>query len=240
MGGSKGGGDTEVKPTAAQIAQEEVAWKGWQDYKNILRPAEDNFMEKVDDLNSEQQYENIAGTTNLGYQKQFGEARRELAGNLAQSGVDPSSGRFNAVMDANQSDQVTGQIDTTTRGRCRRQINILPGYRMLPRSVPVRRRMRYRVLTLWQTAVWQKPNQMHRRRLRNNRGAPLLLALVWGRLGLMQCIRLAVAEVEALKRQAPALTLFRIRLRTGGCNYGVWQIRNSRKGWLFRRWQAMG
>ncbi|EIG9781239.1 hypothetical protein ACH7OD_005583, partial [Escherichia coli] len=51
MGGSKGGGDTKVKPTAAQIAQEEVAWKGWQDYKNILRPAEDNFMEKVDDLN---------------------------------------------------------------------------------------------------------------------------------------------------------------------------------------------
>lgn len=63
MGGSKGGGDTKVKPTAAQIAQEEVAWKGWQDYKNILRPAEDNFMEKVDDLNSEQQYDNIAGTT---------------------------------------------------------------------------------------------------------------------------------------------------------------------------------
>ncbi|ENY7171605.1 TPA: hypothetical protein ACHYJM_005319, partial [Escherichia coli] len=25
MGGSKGGGDTKVKPTAAQIAQEEVA-----------------------------------------------------------------------------------------------------------------------------------------------------------------------------------------------------------------------
>ncbi|EKC0329186.1 hypothetical protein OON42_005156, partial [Escherichia coli] len=117
MGGSKGGGDTKVKPTAAQIAQEEVAWKGWQDYKNILRPAEDNFMKKVDDLNSEQQYENIAGTTNLGYQKQFGEARRELAGNLAQSGVDPSSGRFNAVMDANQSDQVIGQIDMTTRGQ---------------------------------------------------------------------------------------------------------------------------
>ncbi|EFK1805706.1 TPA: hypothetical protein M2B79_005054, partial [Escherichia coli] len=106
MGGSKGGGDTKVKPTAAQIAQEEVAWKGWQDYKNILRPAEDNFMEKVDDLNSEQQYDNIAGTTNLGYQKQFGEARKELASNLTRSGVDPSSGRFNAVMNANQSDQV--------------------------------------------------------------------------------------------------------------------------------------
>lgn len=106
MGGKKGGGDTKVKPTAAQIAQEEVAWKGWQDYQKILRPAEDNFMEKVDDLNSEQQYDNIAGTTNLGYQKQFGEARKELAGNLAQSGVDPSSGRFNAVMNANQSDQV--------------------------------------------------------------------------------------------------------------------------------------
>ncbi|HCO3806447.1 TPA: hypothetical protein N8F82_004904 [Escherichia coli] len=50
-----------------------------------------------------------------------------------------------------------------------------------------------------------------------------------------RCIRLAVTEVvAALKRQAPALMLFSIRLRTGDCNYGVWQIRNSRKGWLFR------
>ncbi len=222
MGGSKGGGDTKVKPTAAQIAQEEVAWKGWQDYKNILRPAEDNFMEKVDDLNSEQQYDNIAGTTNLGYQKQFGEARKELAGNLAQSGVDPSSGRFNAVMNANQSDQVTGQIDTTTRGRYRRQISMLPGYRMLLLSVLVRRRMRYRVLTLWQTAVWQKLNRMHRRRLRNSRGEPLLLALVWVRQVHMRCIRLAVAEeVAVLKHLAPALMPFSIRLRTGDCDYGV-------------------
>ncbi|EFI4243678.1 hypothetical protein HH736_005323, partial [Escherichia coli] len=47
-----------------------------------------------------------------------------------------------------------------------------------------------------------------------------------------RCIRLAVTEVvAALKRQAPALMLFSIRLRTGDCNYGVWQIRNSRKGW---------
>ncbi|KLD68872.1 hypothetical protein Y887_18905, partial [Xanthomonas pisi DSM 18956] len=105
---------------------------------------------------------------------------------------------------------------------------------MLLLSVLVRRRMRYRVLTLWQTAVWQKLNRMHRRRLRNSRGEPLLLALVWVRLGLMQCIRLAVAEVEVLKRQTPGLTLFRVRLRTGDCNYGVWQIRNSRKGWIFR------
>ncbi|EJC2654067.1 hypothetical protein MYG23_005120, partial [Escherichia coli] len=36
--------------------------------------------------------------------------------------------------------------------------------------------------------------------------------------------------MAALKRQAPALMLFSIRLRTGDCNYGVWQIRNSRKG----------
>ncbi|HBC1011236.1 TPA: hypothetical protein IGZ65_002845 [Escherichia coli] len=117
MGGSSGGGDTEVKPTAAQIAQEEVAWKSWQDYKNILRPAENNFMEKIDDLNSSRQYDNIAGTTNLGYQKQFGETRREIADTLTESGVDPSSGRFNAVMNANKSDQITGQIDTTTRGQ---------------------------------------------------------------------------------------------------------------------------
>ncbi|WP_340533108.1 hypothetical protein, partial [Escherichia coli] len=43
--------------------------------------------------------------------------RRGLADNLTASGVDPSSGRFNAVMNASKSDQSTGQIDTTTRGQ---------------------------------------------------------------------------------------------------------------------------
>ncbi|EER6422086.1 hypothetical protein F3I10_004613 [Escherichia coli] len=99
---------------------------------------------------------------------------------------------------------------------------MLPGYRMLLLSVLVRRRMRYRVLTLWQTAVWQKLNRMHRRRLRNSRGEPLLLALVWVRQVHMRCIRLAVAEeVAVLKHLAPALMPFSIRLRTGDCDYGV-------------------
>lgn len=240
MGGSKGGGDTEVKPTAAQIAQEEVAWKGWQDYKNILRPAEDNFMEKVDDLNSEQQYENIAGTTNLGYQKQFGEARRELAGNLAQSGVDPSSGRFNAVMDANQSDQVTGQIDTTTRGQVSQADKYIAGLQDVAALGSGQKADALQSFNSLADSSLAKAKSDAQAAFTKQQGAPLLLALVLARLGLMQCIRLAVAEVEALKRQVPALTLFRIGLRTGGCNYGVWQIRNSRKGWLFRRWQAMG
>lgn len=159
MGGKKGGGDTKVKPTAAQIAQEEVAWKGWQDYQKILRPAEDNFMEKVDDLNSEQQYDNIAGTTNLGYQKQFGEARKELAGNLAQSGVDPSSGRFNAVMNANQSDQVTGQIDTTTRGQVSQAENRALTSRCVVRKLKtLARRLRARQNTVMRSLLklWVK------------------------------------------------------------------------------------
>lgn len=117
MGGKKGGGDTKVKPTAAQVAQEEVAWQGWQDYKNILRPAENKFMQKVDDLNSSQKYDDVAGTTNLGYQKQFGEVRRATASGLAEAGVDPSSGRFNAAMKSVASDQMTGLTDATSRAQ---------------------------------------------------------------------------------------------------------------------------
>lgn len=52
--------------------------------KNILRPAEDNLMKKVDDLNSEQ-YDNIAGTKNSGNGNSL--AKHGRSGNLAQSGV---------------------------------------------------------------------------------------------------------------------------------------------------------
>ncbi len=46
MGGSKGGGDTKVKTNSSANSTGRSGTEGWQDYKNILRPAEDNFMEK--------------------------------------------------------------------------------------------------------------------------------------------------------------------------------------------------
>ncbi|EBP4585636.1 hypothetical protein VH79_20940 [Salmonella enterica] len=115
--GKGGGASGEIKETSQQKAQAEISNKQWQLYKDKLRPQENIFMGKVDNLNDESKYQNLAGTTNLGYQKQFGEARQQTASQLAAAGVDPGSGKFQGAMDGLESDQATGQIDTTSRAQ---------------------------------------------------------------------------------------------------------------------------
>ena len=60
------GGSNEIKETEAQKAAADVAMKQWQLYKNDLQQYEDIFMDKVDDLNNESEYDKLAGTAALG------------------------------------------------------------------------------------------------------------------------------------------------------------------------------
>ncbi|EHM2355258.1 hypothetical protein KD625_002956 [Salmonella enterica subsp. enterica serovar Bonariensis] len=113
--GKSGGGSNEIKETSQQKAAAEIAMKQWRLYGDRLKPMEDLFMGKVDGLNDKGKYDSLAGTTNLGYQKQFGEARKQVAGQLAAAGLDPSSGKFQGALDELGSEQLTGQLDTTNR-----------------------------------------------------------------------------------------------------------------------------
>lgn len=112
-----GGGASSVEETAAEKEAAAVAKEQWDLYKSELSPYENLFMDKVDKLNSEQQYQDIAGDTNLSYQSQFGQARDNAATSLASAGVDPTSGKYQAAMDNITGQQVTGQIDTTNRAQ---------------------------------------------------------------------------------------------------------------------------
>jgi hypothetical protein len=111
------GGSNEVKETENEKAAAQVASQQWDLYQNELRPYENLFMDKVDALNNEQKYADIANDTNLGYQAEFGKARQDTATQLAARGVDPSSGKFQGTLDNITSDQVAGQIDTTNRAQ---------------------------------------------------------------------------------------------------------------------------
>ncbi|ELX2839975.1 hypothetical protein QKZ77_000036 [Salmonella enterica] len=113
--GKGGGGSNEIRETSQQKAAADIAMKQWRLYSDRLKPMENLFMGKVDRLNDKGKYDSLAGTTNLGYQKQFGEARKQVAGQLAAAGLDPSSGRFQGALDELGSEQVTGQLDTTNR-----------------------------------------------------------------------------------------------------------------------------
>lgn len=110
-----GKGSSEIEETSAEKAAAGVAKEQWDLYKNELSQYEDQFMEKVDDLNSEQNYDNLAGDTNLAYQQAFTQARSNTADSLASAGVDPTSGKYKATMDDLTEQQIGKQIDTTNR-----------------------------------------------------------------------------------------------------------------------------
>ena len=110
-----GKGSSEIKETSAEKAAAGVAKEQWDLYKNELSQYEDQFMEKVDDLNSEQKYNDLAGDTNLAYQQAFTQARSNTADSLASAGVDPTSGKYKATMDDLTEQQIGKQIDTTNR-----------------------------------------------------------------------------------------------------------------------------
>ncbi|MBM0511408.1 hypothetical protein GO616_08670 [Aeromonas hydrophila] len=121
------GGSGKVEETAAQKALAEVAMQQWQLYQNELKPYEDLFMNKVDDLNREGEFDRLAGTAALGTAQSFGEARQGLADGMAAAGVDPSSGKYQEAMKALEADQALSQTDTANRAQSSQQDRYVAG-----------------------------------------------------------------------------------------------------------------
>ncbi|WP_454010306.1 hypothetical protein [Aeromonas sp. Marseille-Q7275] len=115
------GGSNEIKETEAQKAAADVAMEQWGLYKNDLQKYEDIFMEKVDDLNSEGEFDKLAGTASLGAAKTFGDARKGQADAMAASGIDPTSGRYQETMAGLETDQALSQTDTANRAQSSQQ-----------------------------------------------------------------------------------------------------------------------
>ncbi|MFM5225519.1 hypothetical protein [Aeromonas veronii] len=99
----------------------------WDLYKNDLQQYEDIFMDKVDNLNSDREYDKLSGTAALGTAQAFGEARSGLANDLAGGGVDPTSGKYQAAMEGLETDQALSQTDTTNRAQSSQQDKYVAG-----------------------------------------------------------------------------------------------------------------
>lgn len=121
------GGSGKVEETAAQKALAEVAMQQWQLYQNELKPYEDLFMNKVDDLKREEEFDKLAGTAALGTAQSFGEVRQGLADGMAAAGVDPSSGKYQEAMKELEADQALSQTDTANRAQSSQQDRYVAG-----------------------------------------------------------------------------------------------------------------
>lgn len=111
------GGSDEIEETSAEKAAAGVAKEQWDIYKNELSQYEDIFMDKVDGLNDESKYGDVASDANLAYSSSFTKARGSTATGLAAAGVDPTSGKYNSAMKNLTQDQAVAQIDTTNKAQ---------------------------------------------------------------------------------------------------------------------------
>lgn len=121
------GGSNEIKETEAQKALAEVTMKQWGIYQSDLKQYEDIFMDKVDELNGEEAFDDAAGTAALGTAHSFGEAREGLSDAMATSGVDPTSGKYQSTMHELETDQALSQTDTTNRTQSSQQDKYVAG-----------------------------------------------------------------------------------------------------------------
>jgi len=91
---SGGGGDNKIEETEQQKAFAEVAMKQWQDYQQRYRPYENEFMGKVDRLNSENSYQQAADLASVPVESSFTGAVTNSAQQMTQAGINPNSGMF--------------------------------------------------------------------------------------------------------------------------------------------------
>lgn len=116
-----GGGDTRIKETEEQKALATVAMQRWQDYQEKFRPYEDKFMRKVDSLNSERSYNQVANMASAEVGNQFSEAINQSAVQLGASGVNPNSGLFKRELSKLEQQKAKAQVDTVNQGQVSQQ-----------------------------------------------------------------------------------------------------------------------
>lgn len=92
-------GDAEsVKETEQEKAAAEVALKKWNYYQENFRPIEDEFMKKVDGMNSAAAKNFATGTAASAVTANFDNTRDQAHASLTSAGINPNSGAYKSTM----------------------------------------------------------------------------------------------------------------------------------------------
>ncbi|MCE0495781.1 hypothetical protein [Vibrio salinus] len=122
-----GGGSSEQKETSYEKAAADVAQKEWNLYTNELSQYEDNFIERVGNYNSDSNMANAKSDVDVNYNSAYSDTRDQLADNMAASGINPNSGKFQENMADTVTDQAENQADTVDRAQSSEQDKYIAG-----------------------------------------------------------------------------------------------------------------
>lgn len=98
MSGGGGDSDNTVKDTPEQRYAAQVAAEKWNFAQNTLAPLENEYMARVEDMDSEGRKSYVRGVASQASQAQLGNGLSEVGMQLGQGGINPNSGRWNGTM----------------------------------------------------------------------------------------------------------------------------------------------
>lgn len=84
----------KLDETEEQRALAEIAAQRFNRYKEVFAPLEDQYIQQVMDVRNQGNYEQAGGLAAAEFQRDFQTAQDNLAGQMMEQGVDPSSGAF--------------------------------------------------------------------------------------------------------------------------------------------------
>lgn len=122
-----GGGGGEIEETELEKETARIALEKYNYLQPQLKAAEDFYIEEVQDLNNESQYKDLAKTIGVTTHSQFDETGRAVATDMAASGIDPSSGRFQGTLDKISTAAGKSSADAVNKGQTTQQDNALTG-----------------------------------------------------------------------------------------------------------------
>ena len=114
---SGGGGSGKIKDTEAQKALASIAAKRFNLYQQFYVPLENQFMSSVFEMTSPESFQNVEGYINALQQPEFQAARRNMQQAAFTSGVDPTSGQYQARgMSQGAAEGLSAQLDRYYQG----------------------------------------------------------------------------------------------------------------------------
>src|SRR5690606_27784735 len=108
--------ETQEERELAAIAQEK-----WNYYQENYRPIEDEFMKRVDEMDSDGAYAFAKGAAGSATSAQFAGADKAVQKNMQARGVNPASGNYSAGMDEVATAQGLSGADTMSRAQVDQQ-----------------------------------------------------------------------------------------------------------------------
>ena len=119
MSGGGGKSDNTIKDTPEQRHAAQVAAEKWNFAQNNLAPLENQYMDNVEDMDSEGRMSFIRGRSNQSSMGNLSQGLQQVDAQLGQAGINPNSGRWQGTQSdmAEQSAQQGGE----TMGRAQFQ-----------------------------------------------------------------------------------------------------------------------